>query len=211
VKYTATTVGVRRRPEYVDLCELQIIAKVIQAWEPAAQLELAIGIEAFDDALRNEKLNKGLPIANVENLVAKMNDYGHRLKCYMLQKPFPGMTNEEAVADVKNAIDYLSGLMAKYPNVPINMHLNPVYAAKGTMLEKAFARGEFAPPLLRDVARAVLHGEGKPITIFVGLDDEDLAVPGGSFIRTGDETIIEALNIFNARQNYAALRDALGQ
>ncbi|MCK4342848.1 MAG: hypothetical protein KAY37_14115 [Phycisphaerae bacterium] len=35
----------------------------------------------------------------------------------------------------------------------------------------------------------MLHGKGKSISIFVGLNDEGLAVAGGSFFRPGDEAL----------------------
>lgn len=107
-----------------------------------------------------------------------------------------GMTDEAAVRDIQNAIDYLSSKAERH-KLPINMHLNPTYAARGTKLAEALAAGTYAPPQLRDVARAALHSKGKRISIFVGLSDEGLAVEGGSFIRPGDEDLLAALEAFN--------------
>ena len=71
------------------------------------------------------------------------------------------------------------------------MHLNPTYVASGTVLAEKFKAGQYSPPKLTDVAKAVLSGrqflKSRRINIFVGLNDEGLAVEGGSFIRPGDE------------------------
>ena len=201
--------SIETRPEYVDPCELEFLARALREWENDAQLEIAVGVEVFDDRIRNDVLLKGLQMPVLERLVERMNPYAYRLKCYLMQKPVPGMTGDEAIADIHNAIDYLSGLAKRYDKVPINIHLNPTYVARGTILEHAFARGEYAPPTLLDTVKAALHAEGKPISIFVGLDDEGLAVPGGSFRRAGDEALAEALETFNTRQDFNVLKEAL--
>ena len=102
---------------------------------------------------------------------------------------------------VRKAIDFLSELGTK-SGVTINMHLNPTYAAVGTALADAHANGEYEPPKLKDVARAVAHGRDSKLSIFVGLYDEGLAVPGGSFLRPGDEPVVELLEQFNRTQDY---------
>ena len=116
------------------------------------------------------------------------------------------MTDEEAVQDVRDAIDYLSELATRF-RIRINMHLNPTYVAVGSLLEPAFERGEYEPPFLSDVARAVCHARGKNLSLCVGLNDEGLAVPGGSFIREGEgeEGLPERLNKFNATQDFSLL------
>lgn len=201
--------SIESRPEYVDPCELEFLARALREWENDAQLEIAVGVEVFDDRLRNEVLLKGLQLPVLERLIEQMNNYGHHLKCYLMQKPVPGMTGDEAIADIHKAIDYLACLATRFDKVPINIHLNPTYVARGTILEHAFARGEYAPPNLRDTIKAVLHAEGKPVSIFVGLDAEGLAVEGGSFRRAGDEALAEALETFNTRQDFNVLKEAL--
>ena len=86
------------------------------------------------------------------------------------------------------------------------MHLNVTYVAFGTLLETAFKKGQYKPPYLEDVRRAVLHAEGKGISIYVGLFDEGLAVIGGSFIREGDEPLRDKLEQFNMTQDFSLLK-----
>lgn len=193
------------RAEYVDEIELAMLARILKEGETPTTLEIAIGFEIFDDHIRNHMFVKGLTRTKFESMVEQLAKYSFRVKCYFMFKPVPHMTNEEAVRDIELAIDYLSQLQDRIPGSAISIHLNPTYAARGTPLEVALTDSTFVPPMLRDVIRAVRHGEGRDIPIFVGLDDEGLAAPGGSFIREGDEERVLMLNTFNATQNYSVL------
>lgn len=194
------------RPEYTDPEELEFLARALAEGDTPTSLEFAIGFEAFDDHIRNDIFDKGLKLEGFERFAKLLSPYGYRLKCYFMQKPVPGMTDEEAVKDIQAAIDYLAAIGKKY-DLSINMHLNPTYAATGTPLADSFGRGEFVPPKLADVARAAAHGSGKGLSIFVGLSDEGLAVEGGSFRRAGDEELAGVLEEFNRTQNFSLLKD----
>lgn len=209
------------RPEYVDLEELEVLSRGLIEGDTPTALELAIGFEAFDDTIRNDIFFKGLDIKVFEKFVTKIhqintkfeqkypNNYKKiKLKTYFMQKPVPAMTEDEAIADIQRGIDYLHDIAEKYA-LDINMHLNPTYAAKGTLLEKEFLAGKYSPPLLRSIVQSVLHGEGKQISIFVGLSDEGLAVEGGSFLRKESEEDLQlaaTLEKFNSTQDYQLLK-----
>jgi radical SAM enzyme (TIGR01210 family) len=201
-------VTLETRIEYVDLPELEFLARALREGQTPTALELAIGVEVFDDRIRNEVFHKGLQLDQVDKLCGTLARYGFRLKCYFMQKPVPGMSDAEAIQDVQRAIDYLAELARRH-GTRINLHLNPTYVAFGTALERSFRRGEYAPPRLADVARVALSADGKPITVFVGLSEEDLACEGGSFVRPGDEVLIAALGAFNRSQDFAGLKAAL--
>jgi radical SAM enzyme (TIGR01210 family) len=199
-----SVLSIETRPEYVDLAELEFLARVLSEGDTPTVLEIAVGFEAFDDRIRNDVFRKGLPLEAFEKCVRKIAPYGFHLKCYFMQKPVPGMSDEEAVADVYRAIDFL-GRLAEQHGIPVNLHLNPTFVAVGTPLAEAFGRREYAPPLLRDVARAARGAHGKPLSVFIGLNDEGLAVTGGSFIREGDEHVVTELERFNRTQDYTIL------
>lgn len=200
--------SIETRPEYVEEVELEMLARAMAEGDQKPQLELAVGMEAFDDHIRNDVFRKGLDLKKLETLIAMMDKHGFRLKVYLMQKPVPDMTNEAAIEDLRLAIEYFGMLKERHPKVEINLHINPTYVARGTPLESAFKRGEYSPPLLTDVARAVLYSEDVPISVYIGINDEGLAVPGGSFIREGDEKVLELLNRFNRLQQYDLLRRA---
>jgi radical SAM enzyme (TIGR01210 family) len=192
------------RLEYVDLAELEFLARAAAEGDTATAIELAIGFEAFDDRIRNEVFMKGFELAAFERFIADVATYGFRVKTYLMQKPVPGLSDDAAIADIHRAIDYLADLAARY-DVTINLHLNPTYVAAGTALAREFARGNYTPPLLADVARAALHARGKGLGVFLGLFDEGLAVPGGSFLRSGDGALVATLERFNQTQDFQIL------
>ncbi len=198
------TLSIETRAEYVDLAELEFLARAIGERDEPAQIELAIGFEAFDDHIRNQIFLKGLTLHAFEGLVRKISQPQFRLKCYFMQKPVAAMDDEAAVRDIQAGVDYLGDIATRH-GVPINMHLNPTFVARGTPLEASFQADAYIPPNLCDVARAALRGADKDISIFIGLSDEGLAVPGGSFIKPGSEPLVRSLEAFNRTQDYKAL------
>ena len=199
-----SVLSIETRPEYVEVAELEFLSRALKEGDTPTELELAIGFEAFDEKIRNDVFNKGLRLEVFENCVKNIALYKYRMKCYFMQKPIPRISDEEAVQDIKNAIDYLSNI-AKEHDISINMHLNPTYVAFGTFLEESFNKGEYSPPKLTDVAKAVLHAKGKNLSVFIGLYDEGLAADGGSFIRPGDEKLVEKFEKFNRSQDFNIL------
>lgn len=199
------TLSIESRPEHVDACELEFLSRALHEGS-ARTLEIAVGFEAFDDDLRNRHFRKGLSREAFEAFVRKVAAYRHTaIKTYFMLKPVPEMTAEQAIDDIAQAIRYLSQLSRRY-NVPFNLHLNPTYVAAGTELEKAFREKRYEPPTLRDVARAVLPALGEPISVYLGLYDEGLAVEGGSFLRPGDEAARKTLEQFNSSQDYSLVK-----
>jgi radical SAM enzyme (TIGR01210 family) len=193
------------RPEYVDMAELEVLHRALQEGKTPTNLEVAIGFEAFDDEIRNHHFQKGLNIETFESMVKKIAKYGFKLKCYFMLKPVPGLSEEQAIADIAKGIEYLDSLSYKY-NIEINMHLNPTYVARGTVLESEFKKGNYLPPKLESIQQAVLAAEQKRISLYVGLNDEGMAVPGGSFKREGDEDLLEKLHHFNQTGDFSLLK-----
>ena len=200
-----STLAMETRPEYVGPVELGFISSILAEIGSSMRLEIAIGFEAFDDHVRNEVYNKGLTLAAFERLVRLTAPFGFRLKCYFMHKPVPGMTDAEAIADIRRAIDYLSRIADAF-EITINLHVNPTYVAAGSMLEEAFRQRRYTPPRLRDVAFAARHARGKPISMFIGLTDEGLAVEGGSFLRPGEGALVRQLERFNRTQDFDILK-----
>jgi radical SAM enzyme (TIGR01210 family) len=192
------------RPEYVDDAELEFISRALREGDTPTELEITIGMEVFDDEVRNDIFRKGLNLDVLEEFVRRIAERNFSLKVYLMQKPVPGMTDQEAIDDIQDGIDYLAGLATKY-NARINVHINPTYVGRGTQLEKFFADGDYEPPQLVDVARAARHAAGKGVSVYIGLSDEGLSVEGGSFIRETEGLIVDDLERFNTTQNFSIL------
>lgn len=200
--------SIETRVEYVEWEELEFIARALKERANPAELEIAIGMEAFDDRIRNQIFKKGLSLDELEKLVEMIGRYNYSLKCYFMQKPVTHLDDEKAIDDVQQAIDWLHHLRERY-NVQVNMHLNPTFVAYGTALERAFLKNTYEPPRLHDVARAALRARGTGVSVFLGLNDEGLALPGGSFIREGEEKIVEKMELFNQSQDFALLEEII--
>jgi len=198
------TVTIETRPEYVDFEELEVLARALREGDTPTDLEIAIGFEAFDDTLRNEHFRKGLNLDLFEKFTALVAKHGFMLKTYFMLKPVPGLSEEDAIIDIIKGIDYLEKVADRY-NVDINMHLNPTYAAKGTPLAEAFEKNEFVPPKLESVREVIKYADGKKISLYIGLYDEGLAVPGGSFIREGDQELFKLLEEYNRTRDCSKL------
>ena len=50
-----------------------------------------------------------------------------------------------------------------------------------------------------------MQPRGKPLSIFIGLSDEGLAVPGGSFLTHDNQWMIDPLEEFNRTQTFDIL------
>jgi hypothetical protein len=214
----ATKICMETRPEYVDISEMEVVHRALKEGNPKTALEIAVGLEVFDDTIRNDVFNKGLSKDKFEHFASLVAAMGFHIKCYMMLKPVPGMSQREGIEDIHKAIDYLCGI-SRECDTPVNVHINPTYVARGTELEKAFneygsdGNRRYTPPTLNDLAAAVYVGAAvkpnKDFSIFVGLDDEGLAVEGGSFIREGEENLVDMFEDFNRTQNYKLIEDIL--
>jgi len=196
------------RPEYVETAELEFISRALAEGTTPTGLEIAVGFEAFDDHIRNDIFDKGLTLKSFESLAQNLADYDFALKCYFMQKPVPSISDEEAVEDIRKAIDYLNRITAAM-GTKINMHLNPTYVATGTALETAFTAGKYQPPHLKDVTRAAMAAKAKDLSLFIGLSDEGLAVQDGSFLRPETQWMLKPLEEFNQTQDFALLEGIL--
>ncbi|MDC7223545.1 MAG: hypothetical protein PQJ60_07365 [Spirochaetales bacterium] len=196
-----STLTMETRPEYVEFEELTLLSRALEEGDTPTILELAIGFEAYDSSVRNDQFLKGLELSKFEGFAKNAGKFGFHLKCYFMLKPVPGLSEQDAEEDIRKAITYLGEVSEKH-NVTINMHLNPTYVAKGTPLEESFLAGDYEPPRLPSLVNIIRHAKDHSLSLFVGLDDEGLAVQGGSFIREGDEKLITKLEEFNRTQNY---------
>ncbi|MFA5987234.1 MAG: hypothetical protein WC797_01105 [Candidatus Paceibacterota bacterium] len=205
-----SAISIESRPEYVELDDLSLISDILKSKKDRqVSLEIAIGLEAFDDHIRNDVLKKGLNKIALAALAKNLARHGFKLKAYVMQKPVPGMSDRDALIDVIDCARYLTDLMLQNPGLTVNMHLNPTYATNGTDLGRAFLAGQYKPPKVFDVARAVLATEQMPITIFVGTSDEGLAIRGGAFLGPDENNLRSAFETFNSTHDFSIMRSML--
>ncbi|MEL7452537.1 MAG: hypothetical protein AAGJ50_04105, partial [Pseudomonadota bacterium] len=81
--------------------------------------------------------------------------------------------------------------------IDVLLHINPTYAAIGTELETAFHENRFSPPDLNAFVSYLRTIAPERVKLHCGLNDEGLAVPGGSFNTSANAAAIAQLVSFN--------------
>ena len=200
-------VTLETRAEYVDFNEMNRLKGMLNEWL-SVDLEIAIGFEAFDETIRNDRLNKGLTNKAFEVFCGKLSEHNIGLKTFLMLKPLPDMTDDEAIRDNILSIDYLDKISKKY-HIKINAHINPAYVARGTILERKYNEGTYSPPSLVDVCRVVLSAEDKDVSIFVGLNDEGLTHDDHRISKLSCREMMVRLEKFNQTQDFDLLREAI--
>jgi radical SAM enzyme (TIGR01210 family) len=189
------------RPEYITSERLAAIRPVIRSRSDLAA-EVAIGFDAFDQS-RVKEIRKGITRAAFERAVKRLGDSGIDLMTYILLKPC-AMTNEEAVADVQRAAQYVHEVAAHF-GVGVRLSLEPTFVVPGTYLAAEFLAGRYEPPTLQLVLEATRRIANLGL-LTVGLWDEGLnplAVPSADpEIRL---RILRAIGRFNLTQDPAVL------
>ncbi len=180
--------------------------------------QISCGYETQDPYIRNNILNKGYPEEIVRQSFQLCSEINAKVNVktgapvmfdkYILLKPAPGMTNGEAIDESVKTISHLNEL-GQHFNVPISIRLNPTFVAKNSYLHRQFEENNYTPPTLKDVINVLrmCHAKNIKSPIFVGLNDEGLGVPGGSFKRRSDSDALyyKALQQFNFLQDYKSL------
>lgn len=194
------------RPEFVCSEKLNPLRRVISRASEDLALEVAIGLDAYDDSIREAHLRKGFSRSDFERAVEVLGDVGIDLLVYVMLKPCE-LSNRDALRDVVSAGEYVYRV-ADASGVRARIGLEPTFVVPGTRLAWEYSAGAYTPPSLWLVKEAAerLAGMG-PLT--VGLWDEDLnpmAVP--SSCSTCRMRLTEALRTFNLTQNVSDLNVA---
>jgi len=192
-------VSLETRPEYVEDWEFQALQAILGE---RVGLEIGIGYETHDPHLRNHVLGKGLSAKAIHRLMRQLAAHHAALKAYVMLKPHHSLTEEQGIAEAIDGLDELAGLAREY-GVPVSVHLNPTYIAEGCRLTEELIAHNYEPPELTSILEVVHAATLRALPIYVGLDDEGLAVEGGTFRATDVErkATVAALLDFNRHQD----------
>ncbi|HJN78319.1 MAG TPA: hypothetical protein QGF58_30680 [Myxococcota bacterium] len=197
-------VSLETRPEYVEDWELRVLTEVLGE---GVQVEVAIGYETHDPDLRNRVLGKGLIEPELRKLMRTIADHGGALKAYLMLKPHHSLSEEGGVQEAINGLEHLRSLGEEH-GVPVSIHLNPTYIAEGCALTEELVAAGYQPPELSSVIRVAEGALSRGLPLYVGLDDEGLALQGGTFRSTGldAERAVAAILSFNRHQDIDRLK-----
>ena len=188
------------RPEYVEDWELKALKHM---FSNKVKIEVGIGYETHDPHLRNLVLKKGLSIKELRTLMAMLAENDCSLKAYIMLKPHYSLSEEEGIIEAVNGVKELHDLSKEF-NVETSVHLNPTYIAKDCSLTDSMIKFGFQPPELSSVIEVLKFARNLGITIYAGLDDEGMAIQGGTFRYTGlnKEKAVKAILSFNNHQDF---------
>ncbi len=201
------------RAEVVKTEEVLMVRETLDEAGFTGAVELAVGVEVFDETTRNKVYRKGLRNETLDRLCRNLSHMGGSLRAYFMYRPMPGWDTAEADADITGGVRWLEALAARH-GISITMHLNPTFVTAEDRLLSAFRDGAYRPPTLEEVETLLLAltAGGLPslTRLHVGLSDEDLAVPGGSFEDAPGAAAVKArLARWNMTANPATLRPAV--
>lgn len=188
------------RPEYVEDWELKTLKNI---FNNNVKIEVGIGYETHDPHLRNLVLKKGLTIEELRELMAMLAENNCFLKAYIMLKPHYSLSEEEGVVEAVNGVKELYELSKEF-NVETSVHLNPTYIAKDCSLTDGMIKYGFKPPELSSVIEVLKVASDLKMPIYAGLDDEGMAIQGGTFRYTGldKEIAVKAILSYNNHQDY---------
>ena len=170
------------------------------------RLEVGLGYETHDPHLRNKVLGKGLSERALRGMFVTLADNECALKAYLMLKPHHSLTEQDGILEAQAGLSHLAGLGREF-GVPVSIHLNPTYIAEGCRLTGELVAHGYEPPELSSVLEVVRSSCTLDLPIYVGLDDEGLAIAGGTFESTGLDrgATVAALQAFNRHQDLARL------
>ncbi|WP_330342464.1 radical SAM protein [Streptomyces sp. NBC_00557] len=139
------------------------------------QLDILTGFETLDEDLRERVLGKREPLETFLRGLDTVGRAGCELTAYVLFKPDPVMTDEEAWAEAEASIDYLHEHCATR-GIPLTIRLNPMYVARGTQwARRAEQVQDYLPPRLSDIIALAERKRAQGIAVYLGLTSEGLS------------------------------------
>lgn len=183
------------RIEFVD----PVFVRRIMKRAPRVMVDILTGFETLDSRIRDEILGKKEPLGVFLNGLDKVKQLRSALTCFVLYKPDPVMTDEEAFVEAEKSIDFL-GRECEKRSIPLTIRLNPMYMAKGSQwARRARSIPTYQPPRLTDVMRLAEKKVEEGMSVYIGLSTEGLNAHGGSYVCREDysQKLIKPIKLFN--------------
>lgn len=180
------------RPQFVTYDRMTALRSILGE----RQVEIGIGLESSNDAIRTLCVNKGFETKDFERAVKIAGSNGIGIRAYVLLKP-PFLTERDALLDATDTI-----MDAAKMDVT-TISVNPVNVQKHTLVERMWSRGLYRPPWLWSLID-VLHSTRKEIdrSINIVCDPVGAGKPRGTHnCGICDEDITNALRSFSLDQN----------
>jgi len=172
-----TEIVIETRPEYIT----SEIVSVLSGIAGASFLRFAMGIESWDDRVRNQIIGKAISKKEIFRVMTLFEEYGVGAWWYTFLKPL-GLSEHDAVVDCVDTVRQCSLL---FPNVDTVFALQPAFIAEGSDFYLKAYSANYLPPFLWSVIEFLKRVHSAefirqlnrklPPKIFIGLSDENLS------------------------------------
>lgn len=187
---------VESRPEHITTRKLKEYKKII----PDKKLEITIGLESFNDKVREKIINKGFSLKDFERAASSIANEKIDLGVYVTLKPLY-LTEKESIEDAINTIKYIK-LLAKKLRVNATIHLEPVIVKSPSPTYSLWKKCKYSPVKLWSVIEVLKQSFSPKLHIHIGLNDEGMnfkQLPYNCDRCSAD--VIEAIEKFNKKQD----------
>jgi archaeosine synthase beta-subunit len=187
------------RLEFADPSRLAALQERLQR----ASLDILTGFETVDEDLREGVLGKREPLHGFRAGLDRLAAIGLDLTAYVLFKPAPDMTDQEAYAEARRSIEFLRDECGER-GIGLTVRLNPMYLAEeSAWAQRAAALPDYAPPRLSDCLRLAEEMAADGVPVYLGLSAEGLSDPTGTYMTREDfgRDLMKAAKVFNSRRS----------
>jgi len=192
-------VSVDSRPEFITSTNLAEFRSAVAL--PQQAIFVGIGLEVFDDSIRENLLNKHFRRSTFRNSLATLQNAGYGALIYIMVKPVP-MSDEDALDQVISAGAFVQEEASRL-SLPYRFALEPTFVVEDTPLARLYRRGLYSPPTLELVTQAAARlAHFGPVNI--GLWEEELPVLAKPDSNSRD-SILAAIQAFNCSQDLSVL------
>ena len=157
------------------------VLRRLQEAAPRATLGILTGFETRDQRIRDEILRKREPMPMFLAGLDNVQRAGLALTAYVLFKPDPQMSDQDACDEAGRTIEYLAAECMQR-KIDLTIRLNPMYRAVGSRwARQADLLPGYAPPKLTDVMRVAEEAAADGVQVYIGLSAEGLADEDGTY------------------------------
>lgn len=189
------------RVEFID----PIVINQIKNIAPNVVVGIITGFETIDSYIRDKILCKNEPLDTFLYGLDRIAETRSELTAYVLFKPSPMMSDEEAFIEAEKSIDYLIE-QCSTRSIAITIRLNPMYAASGSKWARiAHKNRAYKPPRLTDVMKLAEKKAREGVSVYIGLSYEGINEPDGIYTGREDYSprLIKPIKLFNDRKLFS--------
>jgi len=192
----AEKISVESRPEYVKNETLSDIKKI----SGSKTFEIGIGLETYDDSIRQNIINKGFTFTDYKKAAEKLKKQDFQLKTYTLIKP-PFLSEKKSINDAINTAE-------KIKNITNTISFNPTNVQRNTLVDYLWYRKLYRPAWLWSVVEILKQSKKNTKNIRIQCD-----ISGGGNIRGAhnckncDSEFLKSISDFSLNQDIQVFKN----